>query len=82
VGAFEPGHLLILLIVLFVVVGPSRLPEVGKAAGQALREFQRATAELRDSAQLDGPSSASPAAEASSASPAAEASDHPGSEGA
>ena len=80
-GAFEPGHLLILLIVLFVVVGPSRLPEVGKAAGQALREFQRATAELRDSAQLDGPSSVPPEAEPADR-PAAEASDHPGSQGA
>ncbi len=52
-GAIEPGHLLILLVALFIVVGPSRLPEVGKAAGEAIKEFRRATTEMRDAVQFD-----------------------------
>ncbi len=47
-GAIEPWHLILLLAVVLVVVGPSRLPEVGKGLGQAMREFRNSTAEIRD----------------------------------
>lgn len=34
-----PGLILILIIAL-VIFGPKKLPEIGKAAGQTLREFK------------------------------------------
>ncbi|GAB3066335.1 twin-arginine translocase TatA/TatE family subunit [Virgibacillus ainsalahensis] len=37
-----PGLILILIVAL-VIFGPSKLPEIGKAAGQTLREFKKAT---------------------------------------
>jgi sec-independent protein translocase protein TatA len=37
-----PGLILILIVAL-VIFGPSKLPEVGRAAGRALREFKDAT---------------------------------------
>ncbi|AIF43621.1 twin-arginine translocase TatA/TatE family subunit [Virgibacillus sp. SK37] len=40
-----PGLILILIIAL-IVFGPKKLPEIGKAAGQTLREFKKSTSSL------------------------------------
>ncbi|MDY0396609.1 twin-arginine translocase TatA/TatE family subunit [Virgibacillus halophilus] len=40
-----PGLILILLVAL-IVFGPKKLPEIGKAAGQTLREFKKSTKDL------------------------------------
>lgn len=40
-----PGLVLILVIAL-IIFGPSKLPEVGKAAGSTIREFKKATTGL------------------------------------
>ena len=37
-----PGLILILIVAL-IVFGPSKLPEIGKAFGNSLREFKNAT---------------------------------------
>ncbi|HEX6593508.1 MAG TPA: twin-arginine translocase TatA/TatE family subunit [Bacillota bacterium] len=42
-----PGLILILIIAL-VIFGPKKLPEIGKAAGQTLREFKKSTQGLSD----------------------------------
>ncbi len=38
-------ELLIILIVVLVLFGGSRLPEIGKGIGQAIRNFKKATSE-------------------------------------
>lgn len=43
-----PGLILIVLLAL-IIFGPKKLPEIGKAAGQTLREFKRSTNDLIDS---------------------------------
>ncbi|PYZ93832.1 twin-arginine translocase TatA/TatE family subunit [Salipaludibacillus keqinensis] len=40
-----PGLVLILALAL-VIFGPKKLPEIGRAAGQTLREFKKSTREL------------------------------------
>lgn len=40
-----PGLILILIISL-VIFGPKKLPEIGKAAGNTLREFKNSTRDL------------------------------------
>lgn len=42
-----PGLILIVIVAL-IIFGPSKLPEIGKAAGQTLREFKSATTDLVD----------------------------------
>ncbi|MBO9129343.1 twin-arginine translocase TatA/TatE family subunit [Bacillus sp. 165] len=42
-----PGLILILIIAL-VVFGPKKLPEIGRAFGETLKEFKRSTNDLRD----------------------------------
>ena len=40
-GILEPTHLIIILIVALVFLGPKRLPDAGRAIGQGLNEFKR-----------------------------------------
>ena len=43
------GHIWLVLILLAVLVifGPSKLPELGSAVGRSLREFKKATGDLK-----------------------------------
>jgi sec-independent protein translocase protein TatA len=47
-----PGLILILIIAL-VVFGPKKLPEIGRAFGETLKEFKKSTRELRDEVMDD-----------------------------
>ncbi len=47
-GGFHPVYLVILLIIVLIIFGPGKLPELGGAVGRAMREFRKATTELRD----------------------------------
>ncbi|WP_017756806.1 twin-arginine translocase TatA/TatE family subunit [Calidifontibacillus oryziterrae] len=40
-----PGLILILVLAL-IIFGPKKLPEIGSAAGQTLREFKKSAREL------------------------------------
>ncbi|MDH4422420.1 MULTISPECIES: twin-arginine translocase TatA/TatE family subunit [Bacillus] len=44
-----PGLILILVAVL-ILFGPKKLPEIGKALGETLKEFKKSTRELTDDA--------------------------------
>lgn len=44
-----PGLILILIAVL-ILFGPKKLPEIGKALGETLKEFKKSTKELTDDA--------------------------------
>jgi sec-independent protein translocase protein TatA len=41
------GEILIILVLALVIFGPRRLPEMGRTIGRSLREFRRATSDLR-----------------------------------
>lgn len=43
---FHPLWLVLILVVVLIVFGPGRLPELGGAVGRAMREFRKATTEL------------------------------------
>jgi len=45
-GAIEPIHILIVLIVVLLLFGAKRLPELGKSLGSGIREFKKSTEEL------------------------------------
>jgi sec-independent protein translocase protein TatA len=42
---FAPTHLLILLLIILVLFGPSKLGDVGGAMGKAIRDFKKAVNE-------------------------------------
>lgn len=37
-----PTHLILVLVIALLVIGPGKLPETGAAVGRALREFRHA----------------------------------------
>lgn len=42
-GALGIPSLLLIIVVALIIFGPSKLPEIGRAAGNSLREFKNAT---------------------------------------
>ncbi|OIK15413.1 Sec-independent protein translocase TatA [Bacillus sp. MUM 116] len=47
-----PGLILILVLAL-IIFGPKKLPEIGRAFGQTLKEFKKSTRELADDVMPD-----------------------------
>ncbi|WP_214484454.1 twin-arginine translocase TatA/TatE family subunit [Bacillus sp. SM2101] len=40
------GSLILILVIALVIFGPNKLPQLGKAAGETLREFKRAAQDI------------------------------------
>ncbi|MFP7453078.1 twin-arginine translocase TatA/TatE family subunit [Bacillus altitudinis] len=47
-GPIGPGSLVLIAVVALIIFGPKKLPELGRAAGDTLREFKNATKGLAD----------------------------------
>ncbi len=61
----SPTHLLFVLVVALVVLGPKRLPEAGRALGRGIRDFRSAISGEEDrSSAIPSPAAASPPPEA------------------
>jgi sec-independent protein translocase protein TatA len=58
----SPLHLVLVLVIALLVLGPGKLPEVGAALGKSIREFRKATSDIRESVRLDAPPAQVPAA--------------------
>ncbi|TMC40589.1 MAG: twin-arginine translocase TatA/TatE family subunit [Chloroflexi bacterium] len=43
---FHPIWLAVILVIVLIIFGPGRLPELGNAVGKAMREFRKATSEI------------------------------------
>ncbi|HKW72098.1 MAG TPA: twin-arginine translocase TatA/TatE family subunit [Candidatus Dormibacteraeota bacterium] len=54
-----------LLVVVLIIFGPGRLPELGGAVGKAMREFRKATNELTSEVTSAASTKAEPPAPAS-----------------
>lgn len=63
----QPTHLLLILIVALVVLGPKRLPEVGRAVGRSMHDFKGA---------ISGEPPAQPEPVVADVAPAGEPGDH------
>lgn len=50
-GLFEGWHLFVILVVVLIVFGPGKLPEIGKAMGRTIKEFRQATNTTMDDLQ-------------------------------
>jgi TatA/E family protein of Tat protein translocase len=44
----HPGFLIILLIIVLIIFGPGKLPELGGAAGRAIKEFRKTSTEITE----------------------------------
>jgi sec-independent protein translocase protein TatA len=48
-----PGELILLLVIVLIIFGPGKLPDVGAAVGKGIREFRKASNELEESVRGD-----------------------------
>ncbi len=44
-GLFRPMHLIVILVIVLVIFGPGRLPEIGAGLGKSIRGFKKAMSE-------------------------------------
>ncbi|HEY5196754.1 MAG TPA: twin-arginine translocase TatA/TatE family subunit [Solirubrobacteraceae bacterium] len=54
-GLDNPLHILILAVIVMLVFGAKRLPELGKALGTGIREFKGSVSGETPAAQLETP---------------------------
>jgi sec-independent protein translocase protein TatA len=62
-GWFGPTELVILLLIILLIFGPSKLGDVGSALGRAIRDFKRSVNESDDgpaAAKSDEPKPGTP----------------------
>lgn len=55
-GGMSLFHWVIIILIVLVVFGPSRLPNLGKSLGQAIRGFKKGLDESMDNIENDGTS--------------------------
>jgi len=46
-GSIGPTELILIFIIALLVFGPKKLPEIGKTVGKAIREFKKASDEIK-----------------------------------
>ena len=46
-------EVLLILVIALIVIGPKKLPDLAKSLGRAYGEFKRATAEIKESLDID-----------------------------
>lgn len=51
-GLFQPMHLLVILIIVLIIFGPGKLPQIGAGLGKSIREFKKAMSEM-DKPQIE-----------------------------
>jgi sec-independent protein translocase protein TatA len=62
VGALEPPHLILILVIVLVVFGPGKLPQLGKSLGDGIREFKKSVDSVSSSEPAPPPTQPEPAA--------------------
>ena len=40
-GLFQPMHLIVILVIVMIIFGPGKLPELGSSLGKAIKDFKR-----------------------------------------
>lgn len=50
-----PMELVVVLIIALVVLGPKKLPEVGKSLGRGMREFKESISGMADDSESEKP---------------------------
>jgi sec-independent protein translocase protein TatA len=60
-GLFQPAHLILVLAIALIVFGPGKLPDLGKALGESIRELRKALKEGEATTkEISGPANSNP----------------------
>ncbi|MGC1455391.1 MAG: twin-arginine translocase TatA/TatE family subunit [Nitrospirota bacterium] len=44
-GLFQPMHLILILVIVLIIFGPGKLPELGESLGKSIKGFKKAMSE-------------------------------------
>jgi sec-independent protein translocase protein TatA len=55
-GLFQPTHLIFILLIVLILFGPGKLPELGKGLGKGIKEFKDALRTGGMSSSTEAPS--------------------------
>ncbi len=44
-GLFQPMHLILILVIVLIIFGPGKLPELGEGLGKSIKAFKKAMKE-------------------------------------
>jgi TatA/E family protein of Tat protein translocase len=72
-GFLSHWPLILLLVVVLIILGPGKLPQIGGAIGGAIKEFRKSTSDIKDAIS---PVEQSPAAAAATQATPATAAEH------
>ncbi|MDQ3396458.1 MAG: twin-arginine translocase TatA/TatE family subunit [Deinococcota bacterium] len=53
IGPFGIWEILIILVVILLLFGPKRLPELAKNVGQSVREFRKGIKDMKNDIEMD-----------------------------
>lgn len=52
-GLLQPMHLLVILVIVMIIFGPGKLPELGAGLGKSIREFKKAFSAVDEKPAID-----------------------------
>ena len=52
-GLAQPMHLILILLIVLIIFGPGKLPELGAGLGKSIKEFKKAMKEGQEAAVLE-----------------------------
>jgi len=52
-GLAQPMHLILILLIVLVIFGPGKLPELGAGLGKSIKEFKKAMKEGQETATIE-----------------------------
>ncbi len=52
-GLFQPMHLILILLIVLIIFGPGKLPELGEGLGKSIREFKKAMKDGQDAPAIE-----------------------------
>ena len=52
-GLFQPMHLILILVIVLIIFGQGKLPELGEGLGKSIREFKKALKEGQDAPPVE-----------------------------
>ena len=66
-GALQPWHLIVILVIVLMVFGPGKLPDLGRSLGEGMRELKKASADVSADSLASAPAASSTTGERCSA---------------
>ncbi|MFN8630362.1 MAG: twin-arginine translocase TatA/TatE family subunit [Chloroflexota bacterium] len=69
-SGLSPVHLILILAIALIVVGPGKLPDVGASLGKTIKEFRKAASDVQEATNVTAAPAPAPAAAPVAAAPA------------